>query len=61
MVKPNLVRLLSDTPVLTPLLMILIGQQLDDNQLIKLTHVIVNINKATTWPPIDIQGDKCGH
>jgi len=39
----------------------MIGQQSDGTQPVKLTHAIVNINKATSWPPVDIWGDKCGH
>jgi len=41
--------------------MTLICHQLDDKQPIKLTQTIVNINKATCWPPVDIQGNKRGH
>jgi len=40
---------------------ILIGQQSDNKQPIKLTHAIANLNKAIARPPIDIRDDKHEH
>jgi len=36
--------------------MILIAQQSDYKQPVKLMHVLVNINKATLWPLVEIKG-----
>ena len=41
--------------------MILIDQQSDDKQPINLTHALVNINKATYLPPVDIEDDRRWH
>jgi len=40
---------------------ILIGQQSDDKQPIKLTNALLTINKATYWPPGGIRDGKRGY